>query len=310
MTLETVFDLASLTKPLATTLAVMQAVGEGRLGLQDPLGSILPGFERTERAAVTIRHLLCHNSGLPDYLPFYLKLIKLLPPNREAALRRELLATRLVRPVGAATLYSDLGFMILRWAVETVLNRRLDKIVAESFYQPLGVPDLRFLDRYLPLPDRVYAATEMCPWRGVLLEGEVHDENAWVLGGVEGHAGLFGTAADVNRLLGKLLSTYCGEASTGPLDRGLLLRFFARQDDADRALGFDIPSPSGSACGRLFSARTIGHLGFTGTSFWVDLDRAIVVILLTNRIHPTRDNTRIRAFRPVFHDTVMETVIA
>jgi CubicO group peptidase (beta-lactamase class C family) len=155
-------------------------------------------------------------------------------------------------------------------------------------------------------PVAEFAATEKCPWRGTLLEGVVHDDNAYSVGGIEGHAGLFGTAGDVFDILSELMAVYQGSVSKGVFDVDLTRRFLSLNEQNGRTLGFDTPSSKGSSCGRYFSKRTVGHLGFTGTSFWMDLERAIIVILLTNRIHPSRNNNRIKAFRPKLHDTVME----
>ena len=309
VTTDTVFDLASLSKPLATTLAVMKLIEENRLDLSDRLGSVLPQFRNTGKGSITIRHLLCHNSGLADNHPYYLELRNFPLETRTTILRNRLLELPLSHPIGEHTLYSDLGFMILRWIVETVSGRRLDHMVLEDIYRPLGLFDLFYIDQRLPSPDRSYAATEKCPWRKRTLEGEVHDDNAWILGGVEGHAGLFGTAPDVNSLLGKMLTVYHGGPSVLFLNQQILQHFFSRQADSGRAIGFDTPSPTDSSCGHLFSEHTIGHLGFTGTSFWMDLDRAVTIVLLTNRVHPTRENVKIRSFRPLLHDAVMETVV-
>jgi len=164
------------------------------------------------------------------------------------------------------------------------------------------------MDPAIPKKDVLFAATECCPWRKALMEGTVSDDNAWVTGGIDGHAGLFGTAEDVYGLLKTLLSAYNGKMDT--LFRPELVQaFFKRDAVSSRALGFDTPSLEGSSSGRLFSVNTVGHLGFTGTSFWMDLDRAIVAILLTNRIHPSRNNNRIREFRPILHDAVMKTLL-
>lgn len=307
-TRRTLFDLASLTKPLATTLAIMKLIHEGKLQLDDHLGSLLPFFKGTEKEKITIRHLLCHNGGIPDYRPYYLELGKLPADKRQHALRTLLVQEPLENPVGKMTVYSDLGFMILRWVVETVSGRRLNRIVTEDIYRPLGLLNLGFADPGSPLFRSNVAATERCPWRNALMQGEVHDENAWVVGGVEGHAGLFGTAADVNNLLWRLLAVYYGESDPALFDRSLLQQFFTQQVGSDRALGFDTPSPPDASCGDHFSARSIGHLGFTGTSFWIDLDRSVAIILLTNRVHPSRDNIKIRAFRPKLHNIIMETI--
>ncbi len=309
MTIETVFDLASLTKPLATTLAIGKLVQEGKLDLVDPLSAIVPTFKQTDKERITIRQLLSHHSGLPDYCPYYEKLRGFTPDKRKDGLRQLLLKESLLHPPGRKALYSDLGFMILNWVVETVSKRRLDHFLTDEIYTPLGLSDLFFIDLERDRPKRIFAATERCPWRKTLLEGEVHDDNAYVMGGVEGHAGLFGTARDVHRLLAALLVAYHGKNATLVFRQELLQKIFARQKKSDRALGFDLPASKDSSCGKYFSETAVGHLGFTGTSFWMDCEHEIIIILLTNRIHPSRANLAIRSFRPVLHDAVMENIL-
>ncbi|MBU0988212.1 MAG: beta-lactamase family protein [Proteobacteria bacterium] len=309
MTIDTVFDLASLTKPLATTLAVMRLVLQQKLKRDQHLGSVLPWLKGSEKSRITIEHLLCHNSGLADYRPYYKELSKFPADLRKDALRELLVKEALVNSVGRQVLYSDLGFMILNRVIEQVSKRSLDRFVTDEIYRPLGLENLFFVDLASEPRKAYFAATERCPWRNILLDGVVHDENAYVMGGVEGHAGLFGTAGDVHRLLFFLLSEFNGRPGCGFFGKKLLHTFFKRHGNVGRALGFDSPSSTGSSCGRYFSKRSIGHLGFTGTSFWVDLDRSVIVILLTNRVHPARDNTRIKTFRPKLHDTVMKTIV-
>jgi len=305
MTKDTVFDLASLTKPLATTLAVMQLVSQQKLNLDQPLESILPRFKDSDKSRISVRHLLCHNSGLPDYRPYY-QLLDKLPQNiRKNALKDLLVKEPLINPVGEKVLYSDLGFMVLNWAVEQVSTKRLDKFVNAEIYSRLGLANLFFVELGSELHHVEFAATERCSWRNILLEGVVHDENAYVVGGIEGHAGLFGTAGDVYHLLKALLAEYHGRSADVLFGKELVQTFLNRHENTDRALGFDTPAANGSSCGRYFTQNSVGHLGFTGTSFWVDLDRRVIVILLTNRVHPSRDNLKIKAFRPKLHDMVI-----
>ena len=306
MTKQTVFDLASLTKPLATALAVMELIQQSRLTLKENLGSILPSFKNTDKGKIRIENLLYHNSGLPDYRPYYTSVSKFEPGRRKDALRELLVKEPLIHGPGQQVVYSDLGFMVLCWVIEELAGIRLDRFVLEKIYRPLGLKSLFFVPVDKKPPDADFAATEKCPWRDMLLEGVVHDDNAYSVGGIEGHAGLFGTAEDVFDLLSELMAVYGGSVSTKVFGIDLTQRFLRRNKHVGRALGFDTPSSVGSSCGRYFSKKTVGHLGFTGTSFWMDLDRAIVVILLTNRIHPSRDNNRIKAFRPKLHDAVME----
>ncbi len=311
MTADAVFDLASLTKPLATTVALMLLVQQARLALDQTLGSAIPDFSGTDKQSITIRQLLSHTSGLPDYRPYYKELAEIPRSERKGSLRSLLLSEELIHEPGEASLYSDVGFMILEWLVEVTAQKPLDGFVEEFVYGPLGLDHLFFV----PVNggegrgDQPYVATADCPWRRKILYGEVHDENAHVMGGVAGHAGLFGTAQDVYGLLNELLSAYAGKPNTGLFDRDLVQTFLERQSDLGSwALGFDTPTRPDSSSGQYFSDQSVGHLGFTGTSFWVDLAKDVIVILLTNRIHPNPENERIKAFRPVLHDAVMEAI--
>lgn len=305
VTTQTLFDLASLTKPLATTLAVIRLMGLGTVDLQQPLVELLPDLDNAPLARVTVEQLLAHRSGLPDYRPFYQTLQHVPPAQRRDASNRLLAETPLECPPGANTVYSDLGFMVLRWLVERVSGRRLDHLVQQDIYQPLGLEHLFFVDLSRPVVPRKFAATEVCPWRQATVQGAVHDENAFVLGGVDGHAGLFGTAQQVHDLLDAILGLYRGQSSSGILKQGLVRDFLDYDRPPRRALGFDRPAERGSSSGQYFSKNSVGHLGFTGGSFWADLDRNIVVVFLSNRVHPTRRNEKIKVFRPVLHDAVM-----
>lgn len=309
MTKDTIFDLASLTKPLATTLAIMLLVSEHKLGLDQTLGSILPGFEKTDKSGITITNLLCHNSGLPDYRPYYQTLKDLVSEKRRNTLREFLTAELLINPVGQQVLYSDLGFMFLSWVIEQVSGRRLDRFVTEKIYRPLGFKNLFFVDLASRPLRAEFAATEKCPWRKIVLNGAVHDDNAYAVGGIEGHAGLFGTADDVYGLLQELMAAYHDQKAGRFFEKKILQTFFEKQGNTGRALGFDMPAPAASSCGRYFSKDSVGHLGFTGTSFWMDLARRIIVVLLTNRVHPSRENEKIKSFRPKLHDAIMENIL-
>ena len=308
VTLDTCFDLASLTKPLATALAVATLVEAGTLTLEQPLGALVDCRNHRDKQMISIDQLLRHTAGFPAHRPFYRVLVKHPQAQRRDALRHLIMAEPLTAPPGTRQVYSDLGYMVLAWLVEATVGMRLDHYVEQAVFAPLGV-DLFFN----PLGEersgrgkrRRFAATEQCPWRARVLTGEVHDDNAWAAGGVEGHAGLFGTARDVGRLLRYLLTALHGE-SGGKLPGRVLRRFVKKETGRERVAGFDTPSPGGSSAGQWFSANALGHLGFTGTSFWMEPDRSIAVVLLTNRVHPSRNNTAIRQFRPRLHDAVME----
>ena len=218
-TKETIYDLASLTKPLATTLAVMRLIQDSRLSLDQPLVSVLPCFQGPLMDRVTIRQLLSHSSGLADYRPYYLSLRHFPLKERKERLETLLTRERLLCAPGRQVLYSDLGFMILRWVVETLSGKRLDHFVSEYLYNPLGLERLFFIDLNQQARLDHFAATELCDWRNTLLKGKVHDDNAFVMGGIDGHAGLFGSAADVARLISVLISDYRGQSGRSFLIR-------------------------------------------------------------------------------------------
>jgi CubicO group peptidase (beta-lactamase class C family) len=306
----TIFDLASLTKPLATTLAIMKLVDEGRIDLDQTLDSLLPVDVPKDKRTLTPRLLLCHCSGFIDWKPFYLELVRLEIEKRKESLRERLLNTPLVYRPGKETMYSDLGFMILEWVIEERAGMVLPVYLEKHFYAPLLLKNTFFsgIVSHAGFTQDQFAATEDCPWRKKTVSGYVHDENAYALGGYSGHAGLFGSAGDVY-LVVNLLRGHYREEREDYLKRETVKEFFTRQGfvkGSTWALGWDTPSPQGSSSGKYFSPNTVGHLGFTGTSVWVDLDKDIIVIFLTNRIHPTRNNEKIKAFRPRIHDLVME----
>ena len=305
----TIFDLASLTKVIATTTLAMRAVDDGVLTLEETLASRLSEWRGTDRQAVTIRDLLEHASGLPAYLPFFRD------HTGRAEFEPAICHVPLEYTPRTQAIYSDLGFILLGFILEDVRTRR----------SPAGVLDpsaslaaqFRRLAAYLS-PDPItfnppralrprIAPTEVEEWRGRILVGEVHDENAWALGGAAGHAGLFGTAAAVGGFARAVLHTLTGDPIVA---RPETLRAFIRRGSvpgSSRALGWDTMMPT-SSCGTRLSPTAIGHTGFTGTSLWIDWERDLYVVLLTNRVHPTRENNKLRALRPAFHDAVMTEI--
>lgn len=312
MTENTVFDLASLTKPLAVAPSVMSLVQENRIQLDQGISALISEFGETDKKDITVRELLAHTSGLPDYVPYYKDLGDGPFPGRQKRLRALLLETPLKNLPGKTMIYSDVGFMFLCWIIERVAQMRLDEYVEKKVYAPLNLDvenGLFFIHLNRDPVIKEFAATEYCPWRKMLLCGRVHDENAYAAGGIEGHAGLFGNAETIFHLLSALLSVYHKDDLPEVFRRELLRSFLARHDFTERTLGFDTPSATHSSAGKYFSKESVGHLGFTGTSFWMDLRRSIIVILLTNRVHPSRKNERIRRFRPECHNAVMASLI-
>ena len=307
---ETIFDLASLTKPLATTLALMKLVESGKIDLDRSIKTLLPGALPEDKAPITTRLLLCHSAGFTDWKPFYLELVNHEPAKRKGILRKRILQEPLAYLPGDKVLYSDLGFMILEWTIEESSGMTLPRYLARHFYGPLSLKKTFFVEgnHQSQIPKQSFASTEDCPWRNKVIRGEVHDENAHALGGYSGHAGLFGTADEVYQIVNLLREHFLGKRQDY-LKPQTVRDFFTRQDNvkgSSWALGWDTPSLEGSSAGRYFSRNSVGHLGFTGTSVWMDLEKDVIAILLTNRIHPTRKNEKIREFRPKLHDLIME----
>ena len=299
--LNSVYDLASLTKVVGTTTLVMQACERGVIDLDDRLGRYFPEFRADNKQQVALKHLLAHSSGLPAHVPLYAH-----AGGKEDILRR-ILETPLEHPPGSRSLYSDLGFILLGAVVERACGESLDRLAQEQIFRPLGMGRTCFQPPAAWKP-RI-APTEMDPWRKRLLRGEVHDENACAMGGVAAHAGLFGTAPD--------LAVFCQALLNGGIynhrrivKRSTLETFTRRQAgprDSSRALGWDTPSPNSSAGNRL-SRQCYGHTGFTGTSLWIDPTRRLFIVFLTNRVHPSRENNTIQSARRQLADTVAEAV--
>jgi CubicO group peptidase (beta-lactamase class C family) len=298
----TLFDLASLTKVVATTAAVMKLYDSGKIHLEDQVYSYIPQLSTGDKRRITVRDLLLHRGGFPPFRKFF----------EFCRTPEEILdsvyATPLVAPPGDTTIYSDLSMITLGKVVERIAGMPVDQFVEREFYGPLGMKNTMF-NPPAQLWPRV-APTEIdTVWRKRLVLGTVHDENAAALGGVSGHAGLFSTASDLAVFVQMLLNggTYGGvrylsqktvETFTRPAAPG-----------QDRVLGWDLKSPEGSSAGSLFSPSSFGHTGFTGTSIWVDPERSLFVILLTNRVYPTRANLRIARVRPVVHDAVINALV-
>jgi CubicO group peptidase (beta-lactamase class C family) len=322
---ETIFDLASLTKVMATTTAVLLLVKDGGVDLDDPVAKHLPPFGERGKEAVTLRHLLTHSSGLRPWRAYHELLLdrerrsgeRLIgtPAGRAFVLER-IYRSQLVHEPGSAAVYGDLDFIVLGALVEAVARRPLDDFCAERVFAPLGLArtgfaPLRPEGGLPPLPvRRGFAATENCPWRGRIVWGEVHDPNAFAMGGVAGHAGLFAPADDVLRFGQAMLDAWHGRSELLPQD--LVRVFAARQrlpETSDWALGWDTPTAGHSSSGQHFSPHSIGHLGFTGTSLWIDLEREAVVVMLTNRVHLVAKRSKF-TLRPLIHDLVMESLLA
>jgi CubicO group peptidase (beta-lactamase class C family) len=305
---DTVFDLASVSKVLATTVAAMVLVDRGKFDLDTRLGDILPGFvigmaPGSGKERVTLRMLLAHTSGLPAYETLFRTC-----DTPEALLRATLKLPLEAKP-GTRTEYSDFGFILLGKATEILSYKRLDVFCAREIFEPLGLTATRFRPQQESRP-LIPPTEEDLTFRGRVIQGEVQDENCYVLGGVAGHAGLFSNVRDV------LGFAQCILAQGRTRDRRQLFQpetldlFAQREESSDgtaRALGWDVPT-AGSSSGRYFGPRSLGHLGYSGCSLWIDPDQELAVALLTNRTWPDRSSEAIKQVRPVFHDALVEAL--
>jgi CubicO group peptidase (beta-lactamase class C family) len=299
-TLETVYDLASLTKVISTATLGMQAVETGRLPLEDPVARWIGAWRGADRDHVTVRDLFEHTSGLTAYLPFFRD------HRGRVDYERAICTLPLEYRPRSLSVYSDLGFILLGFIIEDASGRRLERLF-DPIARAVEPEPLLFNPPRSMRP--LVAPTEEDQWRGRLLVGEVHDENAYALGGAAGHAGLFGTAGAVGTFARLVLRGLHGEHTFAAPET---FRLFATRSDvaaSSRALAWDTALPS-SSCGRLMSLSAIGHTGFTGTSLWIDHKRGLYFVLLTNRVHPTREKEALREIRPRLHDALLGELLA
>jgi CubicO group peptidase (beta-lactamase class C family) len=311
---DTIYDLASLTKVVVTTTVAMVLVEEGRLDLDAPVSSIVPGFRGGGKDGVRVRQLLTHSGGVLWWAPLYEEL------RGRAAYLERILGMDLDYPPGTKSVYSDLGLILLGDVLERRAGASIEDVARRRLLEPLGMRDTRYRPP-VALRARI-APTERDPWRGRVLRGEVHDRNAFALEGVAPHSGLFGTAGDLARFAQMLLNggTLDGRRIVSEDTVALFTRRVPGVPESTRALGWDTATdgttprsstpgePGYSSAGSLLSPRSFGHTGFTGTSMWMDPERELFVILLSNRVHPTRENRAHLAFRPRLADAVVRAL--
>jgi CubicO group peptidase (beta-lactamase class C family) len=302
----TPYDLASLTKPVVA-MAALRLVAAGKLSLDTRTDTVVTDVRGGVGGAATLEALLTHQAGLAGWGGLYLDV----PHDAGTpAARRWILSEASRRPADdPGPEYSDLGYLIAGEVIARASGEKLDKTVAREVTEPLGISQELYYPAALPPDRRVQVAreaapTEQCEWRGRLIRGEVDDENCAAFGGVAGHAGMFGTAHGVAVFGRSILDALLGRNEFLPKD--LLDRALAPRPGTTMRLGWDTKNPDGtSSAGRRLSDQSFGHLGFTGTSLWCDPVRDLVIVLLTNRVHPSRANERIKGFRPGFHDGVI-----
>ncbi len=301
----TVFDAASVSKAMGTATLAALMVDRGWLSWETPVGALLPDYKYP---GIRLRHLLAHTAGFPAWEPLWQRMrdqfegreLWSVPiDERQAAMRTLVLNIRPEVPPDTRVLYSDISFLTLGFLLEELTGMSLDIAVSRLLWRRMGLVE----STYRRVNDSVeraraldIAATEKCPWRGGFLQGQVHDDNCWTMGGYAGHAGAFTTVPDLllfgRRMLGGFLSPKVLRAVWSRAHQPV---------GCTRTLGWDTPSGDQSTLGPDFSPSSVGHLGFTGTSLWIDPANGLTVALLTNRVHPTRDNPKITDFRRGFH---------
>ena len=311
------FDLASLTKPFATTMAILCLMKMQKTGIDETLSSLLERKIAGEKKNITLEHLLSHCSGFPAHRDYF-KILKNIPEKKKRkCVETLLLDEQLEYSPGTRALYSDLGFLLLGLIIEKKAGQTLDYFVYENVFKPFHLEKKIFFN---PLTDnkkkkrnKEYVATENSPWRKKILCGEVHDDNCFAMGGIAGHSGLFGDIDSVTRYAGLILDMWKNVVVHPNIKNSDLINFLVRNKKSsgnEKVLGFDTRDTKYSSSGKYFSNKSVGHLGFTGTSFWIDPDKDVVIVLLSNRIHPSRTNTKIKKFRPMFHDQIMEGIFS
>jgi len=311
LTTDVIYDLASLTKAVVTSLLIMRGIGDGIWALDDQLDKHLPAL--AARPEVTLRRALAHAAGFAAHRPFFEQVLHqgVAPADGRERVLAMAAAEPLAYPPGTRSLYSDLGFMLLGDLVERGLGARLDALAERLLFAPLGLRATGFAGS---TAFSGLAPTERCPVRGRLLCGEVHDLNAFAMGGVAGHAGLFANAGDLLALASALCAAWrdAGVAGGEPLVPAEMLRLFWRPAGIPGStwrLGWDGPAASGSLAGDRLSRQAVGHLGFTGCSLWIDPERETCIVVLTNFVHPTvRKDPRFRALRPALNDAALDAI--
>jgi len=298
MKLDTIYDMGSITKPVATATSLMILLERGKVTLSDPISHYVPEYTGGKKDGTTLHDLLTHISGLPAWKPLY-EVCK----GRENFLH-EICRMDLEYLPGEKVVYSCLGFILLTFILEKVMGEDLGSFARREVFLPLGMKDTLF-NPPMAMRDRI-AATERCKWRGRVLIGEVHDENAFGMGGVSGNAGLFSTALDLAIFAQAFLNEgeYGGTRILSPSSVKLMIRNHTEKFDEPRGIGWAMKSKSGSSAGDLLSDSSFGHTGFPGTSLWIDPVNELIVVLLTNRVHPTRENDAILRVRSTFHNII------
>lgn len=297
----TVYDLASLTKVIATTTAAMICYDKNLFSLDDKVSKFIPAFGSNGKENITIKNLLLHNTGLSAWKKFYGRNLKY------DDVIKEIYSSELEYKTGEKTVYSDLGIITLGKIIEKVSGKSLDIFCSDEIFKPLKM-NATFYNPKDSLKELCAPTENDTYWRMKTLQGEVHDETSAMLNGVAGHAGLFSTAEDIGKLMSVLMNK--GKYNNEQFIRQSTVELFTKRysEESTRALGWDTKSDSGSSAGIYFSKNSFGHTGYTGTSIWADPERNLFLVFLTNRVYPTRENTKIQKVRPQLHNAVIKSI--
>ncbi len=299
------FDIASLTKPLSTVLVLLSLFDSKIINIDTRLGDIYPNCPRNKRK-ISVKNIMSHRAGFVSHRKYFYDLNKIPEKNRKEYLLEWLLNEEIVSLAHDKSCYSDLGYMLLGLLIEKVTGKGVDVLSRNTIYKPLGLHN----DLFFPQNDKKrgisYVDTGRCLWSNKRLSGFVHDDNCRALGGVAGHAGLFATLSGVMTLCEKVLDQWKDRGIHPAYSNTLLKKSVKRVEKSNWTMGFDMVSSKNSSAGNYFSKTSVGHLGFTGTSFWIDPEKECIIVLLTNRVCYGNDNWQIKKFRPILHDILME----
>ncbi len=339
--IDTVFDIASLTQPVVTSSLIMMLVENGKLKLKDHVTRYAPGFGVHGKSDILIKHLLDHSAGFPHWHPYFEEIVELSSSSRigmlASAAAKEHVYQQINRQMvkgkpGTKQVFSDIGYIVLGQIIERLVGAPLHKVAQKMLFHPLGMRSTSFVDLSLfkrgsieAVPDMV-APTEDCPWRKRVICSEVHDDNAWAMGGVSGHGGCFSAARDLHTFASHLIGAYFGQDSF--ISQATVREFFfpwvdpeadftefdaevrqsSRLESNRWRYGWEAPHEENGMLGAGLSPFAIGHAGFTGCSLWLEPEAGVDIILLSNRIHPTRNNKKIKEFRPLIHAAIVEAL--
>lgn len=300
------FDLASLTKPLVTVLSILCLIEKNAIDWQSELTTFLPELAGTGKESITVESLMNHSSGLVPHRKYYKKLLRVPPAKRKEKVIQAIGDEKLISE--GFHCYSDLGYILLGEIVERISTMSLAAFAEKNIFMPLGLENELIYPFTSENDKRVYVSCGKCSWSNKTLTGHVHDDNCRSLGGVCGHAGLFGTLEGVVSLCREILLQIKGVKRHPRYSNELINRAVSRCGSSDWSCGFDMVASTGSSGGRYLSSNSFGHLGFTGTSFWIDPKKEVVIVLLTNRVLGGEETEGIKKFRPLVHDQVMEEI--